>query len=1275
MLKHKDIIENLSKLEKVAIVASALSPEPFERVGLPPVRIAALDELGKSDAVAYSSAVRSWDPKLIGKMTAEIVARQGVKNNLFVTPDLKTAVCPSKEGLSEDALLNGKVGAEIIRAAHGVGAAVGLSRLSIGEDEIAYIDTDEDYGCVHDLFIKPFLKATEEGRADAVLMNPSREGHGYYDTNRTLLGEVQNGLLGEDVFMICEGENFDLDAVRTLCPKLTLGGCTIPLERAVRRYAQLTAYEAEGSIHHREISEALKNGNAIDDETLDKIVDSVIDFALTLDGLDLIREEQAITRGEASGEQDEAGSGVQDGAAANEEPEVLPFGDKDVSPVMEEVAEVDGAAVAGSDPAMLLSEAPSDGAGALEEIPSNGLSEVADCINGGEQGQEVAPLEAEAAAEETFSEPILKTAAAGSFVLLKNDNKLLPLPSGGRVAVLGEPYSDKEALYEKFNVVGKAKGYDRFAQRSDTLIPAAVRATKNADAAIVFLYPDDSGKLALPANRLALLQALKNAKKSVIAIVVGDTPVDLSFDEMTDALIVAPDDCPYCAEALAEILCGEREPTGRLTRTYYDDADEYFRKYRAARDSKVMRIGSYVGYLRYGLEKTKVRYPFGFGLGYTKFEYSELSVNNGNISFSLTNAGDRDGCEVVQVYIGAPNDAVSGAKKLRAFCKVFLKQGEKKQIEIPLGASDLETYDPSMYTDNVEKGTYGIFVGASPLDIRLRGKKTVNGVVREKDTRSIAELTQNGDYGDVSKTQKEHRVAKKRDDLPGDLGKWRKAAIFAFPVFAMLFFLATSVFVLSYAFDFIMLNTYELASVEQTMFIAAVAMILLVPLLAGLNRKRLMRIRNVALVLLPFVLIALVLYCIIESKLNARGTEIGIEALTCMTIGVPLVALIAAVLDRQLWKSKKGKNSWDKYYFDRETGDRITSDEDFEFAMRAADAAREARASEKKDDSPKIVTDVPQFYDTRLTYEQMLSDCRQFVSESGVKTSDKDIVDYIAALSSTQLIFVPKGGGAALCQAASEYFGRKAYIDNAEKYSRFDDLFWEWHTGGYVSTPTNFAVAIEKAAKETAYLHTVLVRHIDKNIVETLFSPLADVIARRKMTVAVGERSVSLPANVLIVAELESDRVELPEDIAGIAAVLAPVCEDCEPAQRRTIVQTVGFERITAMSRAVRDEHPLDEECWKRVDKLDERCMSGRIANNVWNRLEMHSSVIIACGLDCEEAIDSAMAAELMPWMYSIWDDAASEGSLADALKEIFGEDKLVKCAEFVKAEKGGEDE
>ncbi len=1274
MLKHKDIIENLNKLEKVAIVASALSPEPFERAGIPPVRIAALDELGKSDAVAYSSAIRSWDPELIGRMTAEIVAKQGAKNNLFVAPDLKTAVCPSKDGLSEDALLNGKVGAEIIRAAHGAGAAVGLSRLSIGEDEIAYIDTDEDYGCVHDLFIKPFLKATEGESPDAVIMTPSREGHGYYDTNRTLLGEVQNGLLGEDVFMICEGENFDPDAVRMLCPKLTLGGCTIPLERAVRRYAQLTAYEAEGSIHHREISEALKNGNAIDDETLDKIVDSVIDLALTLDGLDLIKKEQAV-QSEGSSEQDEAGDSVHDDAATNEEPEVLSAGDGDMPPAMEEAAEVDGASGEGSDPAMLLSEMPSGGAVALEEISSNGLSEVSDAINGGEQEQEAATFDVQTAEEETFSEPILKTAAAESFVLLKNDNMTLPLPSGGRVAILGEPYSDKEALYEKFNVVGKAKGYDRFAQRSDNLIPAAVRATKNADAAIVFLYPDETGKLALPANRLALLQALKNAKKRVVAIVVGDTPVDLSFDGLTDALIVAPEDCSYGAEALAEILCGEREPTGRLARTYYDDADEYFRKYRAFRDSKVMRIGAYVGYLRHGLEKTKVRYPFGFGMGYTKFAYSDLSVTNDGIAFTLTNTGDRDGFEVAQVYIGAPNDAVFGAKKLRAFRKVFLKQGEKRRIEIPIGASDLETYDPCMYTDNVEKGTYGIYVGASSLDIRLRGKMAVDGVVREKDARVAADMIPNGDYGDVSNIKKEHRVAKKRDDLPGDFSTLHKVAIFAFPVLAMLLFLAASVFVLSYSLGYIMLNSFELKAVEQGMFLAAVLMIMLVPLLGSLNRKRLMRMRNAALVLTPFLSIALALYCVLENGLTGHDAEVVFEALTSITIGVPLVSIISAIIDRQLWKSKKGKNSWDKYYFDRETGDRMTSDEEFEFAMRAADAAREARASEKKDDAPKIITDVPQFYDSRLTYEQMLSDCRQFVTQSGVKTSDGDIVDYIAALSSTQLIFVPKGGGATLCQAASEYFGRKTYVDNAEKYSRFDDLFLEWHTGGYVSTPTNFAVAIEKAAKETAYLHTVLIRHIDKNSIETLFGSLADVIARKKMTVAVGDKSVSLPANVLIVAEVESDRVELPEDIARVAAVLAPVCEECEPAPRRTIVQTVGFERITAMSRAVRDDHPLDEECWKRIDNLDERCMSGRIANNVWNRLEMHSSVAIACDADSDEAIDRAMAAELLPWMSSIWDAAASECTLADALKEIFGEDKLVKCIEIVEAEEGGENE
>lgn len=1308
MLKHKEILDRLSKLEKTSLVASALSAEPFERAGIPPVKMTSL--LEKS----CFSVARSWDPQLFGRLTKEFIAQVGCKNNLFVTPDLKTAVDPYSVGLSEDATLSGAFGAQMIRASHSVGAAVGVKKPSLDENDIAYVDASEDYAAVHELFVKPFVSAVENDPCDAVIIDPSHSQAGYYDTNRTLLSEVQNGLLGEDVFIVGEGETFTADAVNMLGKNLTLGGCTIPLERAVRRYAQLKVYEEEGSIPHREIEESLRNGNAIDDERLDEIVDSIIDFALTIDGLEYIESEEPAYENEQEDKQSDVTSEVENASAPNNESQddaqakseseekniesenndVPASGENaDVRSASEETANnrEEGQADISAEKAPVASFEENQ-ADNIEHAQADNAEENKE--NSAEEGQtsednaenqsgsgidvaktnDIADNETSTQSEgdeqsyatdtEYFEpqEPVLKTAAAESVVLLKNRKRLLPLSMGAKVAIIGEQYEDMSAFRSKFNVVGNAKGYDRAAQRSDTLIPAAVRSTKNAEAVIVFLHPDENGKLALPANRLALLDALKNARKRVIALVVGDRLVDMSFDSAVDSLLLVPADCPYAGEALAELLVGERVPSGRLTRTYYDNADEYFKRLKEQKDSKAIKIGSFVGYRRSSIENVKVRYPFGFGLNYTSFKYSSLELSKDRVSFTLQNTGDMNGWAVPQIYVGVPTvTRVAPKMQLRAFSRVFLKKGESKRVTITLGPSTFESYDPSMYTDSVETGEYTVYVASSSVNVRLEGKLSVKGVTRQKDKYTRADFTQDGDYGEVSKVRSEGRVAKSTNDLPKNLKLLRKIAIYAVPTLTLLFFVMLSVFIMSYALDYFMLTTAGQEVVEQFVFLSAVFVIVLTPLLGSMNRKRIVKMRNVALVLTPVLIFCLVIYAVMFYDGGEHIKEFGLKALTYITIAVPVLAVITMLIDRQLWRDKKGKNRWDKYYFERLSGDKTTSDAEFDEAMRAAEAAKEAKISRQPEEAPAVVTEVPQFYDKRLTYSQMLADCKQFLAEGGLDVDEEDLVDYIAALSSTQLLFVPKGGGADICEAVSEYFGKKAYVMSAENYLRYDDLFYEWSSKGYASVPTNFTVALDKAVKETAYLHTVLVRHIDKNALETLFAPLAEVIARHKITFKVGEKSEYLPQNLFIVAEIEEEKVELPEKLAQVAAVLSPKFVECEAAERRTIVQTVGFERINAMQRHVRDDHPLGEEQWKKVDALDERMSSANIANNIWNRMEMHSSIAVACGESQDDAIDRAMATELIAWLSVVWQ--SEDGvELKDAMLEIFADNKLEAC-------------
>ena len=130
--------------------------------------------------------------------------------------------------------------------------------------------------------------------------------------------------------------------------------------------------------------------------------------------------------------------------------------------------------------------------------------------------------------------------------------------------------------------------------------------------------------------------------------------------------------------------------------------------------------------------KKTVLFPFGFGLSYTAFKYSDLKVSDQEVSFTLANTGDRDGAEVAQVYVSAVQPSVyRPAKELKGFRKVFLKAGESTQVTIPLDDKAFRYFNTKTNRFETDGGEYEILVGASVADIRLTGKVQVQVQVQE----------------------------------------------------------------------------------------------------------------------------------------------------------------------------------------------------------------------------------------------------------------------------------------------------------------------------------------------------------------------------------------------------------------------------------------------------------------------------------------------------------------------------------------------------------------
>lgn len=343
-------------------------------------------------------------------------------------------------------------------------------------------------------------------------------------------------------------------------------------------------------------------------------------------------------------------------------------------------------------------------------------------------------------AKSDYKETLLD-ALRQSTVLLKNEGNALPFKSTSRIAVIGELAVGADdcfvnALEKEFGdqFFGAAKGYSLSSERCDELVQEAVELVTGADAALVFLGVNseenrrrtESKTLALPANQVALLDALKEQKRKIIGVLVGDLPTDMRFDKYLEALLVAPIGKEICAKALSDIVFGRYSPGGRLAESYYDDPEGDFERIKYYKRTGRNKVGPFFGYREYDSNGRKIRYPFGYGLSYSAFEYSGLKFKKGKLTLTVKNVGKVRASEVVQIYVGKNDSAfVRPKKELKSFVRVDMLPGEKKTVV-------LENFDLSIYDDRdgrrvTEHGEYVIYAGSSVQNIKLEERISIKG--------------------------------------------------------------------------------------------------------------------------------------------------------------------------------------------------------------------------------------------------------------------------------------------------------------------------------------------------------------------------------------------------------------------------------------------------------------------------------------------------------------------------------------------------------------------
>jgi len=343
--------------------------------------------------------------------------------------------------------------------------------------------------------------------------------------------------------------------------------------------------------------------------------------------------------------------------------------------------------------------------------------------------------------------------AEKSAVLLKNEENILPLNKRQRIAVVGDfaknpryqgAGSSKinptkldcglDALKEfGANVTGFAPGFRRGGKMDDLLIRQACNLAKDAEAVLLWLGLDEGGEaegvdrsdMKLPENQLALLDAVAAVNPNIVVVLSCGCAVEMDWDVKARAVIHGYLGGQAGALAMAKLLTGEINPCGKLSETVplrYEDVSSapYYPGMEATSE---YREGLYVGYRYFDTVKREVKYPFGYGLSYTDFAYSDLKVSEDSVSFRIRNIGNVYGEESAQLYIHADiNGMFRPEQELKGFAKVSLMPGEEKQVSISLNDRSFAVWSVSENDWVIEGGAYEIRIGASSRDIRLTAK-------------------------------------------------------------------------------------------------------------------------------------------------------------------------------------------------------------------------------------------------------------------------------------------------------------------------------------------------------------------------------------------------------------------------------------------------------------------------------------------------------------------------------------------------------------------------
>ena len=863
-----------------------------------------------------------------------------------------------------------------------------------------------------------------------------------------------------------------------------------------------------------------------------------------------------------------------------------------------------------------------------------------------------------------------------SIIMLKNVNDILPLNHNKKVAFIGDPIEDNSYFentfygkptssqstlsmidsYVEFNSVGYAHGYLKD-KESMELIGASKNLAEKADIVVVYLWGD--GKRKLQDEQIKLIDELADIKCNIVAVIISPIPVDLPFIDKCKAVLFTRPSGQECTRAILDVLSGKVSPSGRLSETYRKSQLEN-------------NVGDNIP--RYLKRNEEVLFPFGYGLSYSKFKYSNLEINMKGVSFTITNVGDYDAYEVPQLYISYYNKEniypLTDAS-LKGFKKVFLRKNEATKVFIPFTISSFRYYDEEKKTYGTKGGQYNVLICTDSRQVVLSSQIKVSQYLENRPLNK-GEITLESEFSPAV-----------IDDFINESKPKPKPVNFVKNVvisslIGIYFIIASSVMMAFATGDAVSFQSNAAA------IVIGVLIILITLASCGLfdyfsykkSKVQIPRETNETLTTLidevpEFTITQRKVYDVVEN-LEEKGEFEKFEALP------EEVPQEESEVKEEVPQEEEEEESQEIVVVDDSINEKaseiikddILTDEEIE-SLSKVEVKEEDLVDEQYDEGDSFDKDI--VFDDTSSFAQLCSSFISFAQSKGLQVDYGTVRSIFACLASTHIIVLKnniKEDTVLLMNILNEFLDNigGVYHVNDDAKTLFDICFEQNEEGKY--DKTSFVENIFYSTRMKNNVNLVMLDNVNmkyaplmlKDFVSYSLNPSKDHI------VSFSKRlRMKLPSNLIIViSPINNNYLDMiSDDFAEASIAIDLSIRQIEPIKDKYEKEkTLSYSYLVDLVKESKKSNFLSEEEWKKIDELEEeliKTIKYKFNNKTILELERYSSVYIDCDGEPIDALATYLANKIVPILktHSIGKGENAKENIYNLLEKYFKEDYL----------------